>query len=81
MPADLRAALSKTTRADVKGKSNRALGDIAYDREQWAEALKDYQGAVESGFAFPPATQTYLDYRMGAVLQAQGQWAKSEPCA
>jgi tetratricopeptide (TPR) repeat protein len=74
--ADLRLAISKTTRADVRNKSHRTLGDIAYDQQQWAEAIKSYQSALDNP-PLPPVTATYLNYRIGAALQCQGEWTRA----
>jgi len=76
--ADLRLALTKTTRADLRSKACRALGDMAYDQQQWPDALKDYQAALDN-LALDAASVTYLNYRMGEALQCQGDWTRSAP--
>jgi tetratricopeptide (TPR) repeat protein len=76
--ADLRLAISKTTRADLRSKSYRALGDLAYDQQQWPDAFNNYQAALDN-LALDPAIANYLNYRVGAVLQAQGEWTRAEP--
>jgi len=76
--SDLRLALAKTSRADLRSKASRALGDIAYDQQQWADAVKSYQAALDNP-ALLPVAATYLNYRIGAALQCLGEWAKAEP--
>lgn len=76
--SDLRTAITKTTRADLRTKAYRALGDIAYDQQQWADTLKSYLAALDN-LALDPATITYLNFRMGATYQAQGEWTRAEP--
>jgi tetratricopeptide (TPR) repeat protein len=74
---DLKQAISKTSRADLKGKAYRALGDIASEQNQWGEAQKNYEAALGAG-AMPPANGAYLNFGIGAALQAQGQWSNAE---
>ena len=74
--SDLRLALTKTTRADLRSKAHRALGDMAYDQQQWPDALKSYQAALDN-LTLDPASVTYLNYRMGATLQCQGDWTRA----
>jgi len=76
--ADLRTAISKTKRADLKGKAYRALGDIAKELLQWPESQKDYEDSLATG-AMSAANVTYLNYGIGVALQAQGQWAQARP--
>ena len=70
------AALAKTKRADLRCKANRALGDIAYDQQQWADAVKSYQTALDNP-PMQPVAATYLNYRIGAALQCQGEWTRA----
>jgi len=73
---DLQAAIKKTTRADLRSKAYRALGDIAYDQQKWADAAKDYQLGLDN-LTLDKPTITYFNYRIGAALQAQGLWKDS----
>jgi tetratricopeptide (TPR) repeat protein len=75
--SDLRLAIQKTSRPDLRSKAYRALGDLAYDQNQWPDALNDYQYALNNP-ALDPTSANYLHYRIGAVLQAQGQWTQAE---
>ena len=75
---DLKQALAKTIRIDLKAKAHRALGDIQFESQDWAAAQKDYQAALAAG-SLPPPTVTMINYRIGASLQAQGQWAGAKP--
>jgi tetratricopeptide (TPR) repeat protein len=76
--ADLRLAIQKTSRPDLRSKAYRALGDLAYDQDQWPDALRDFQAALNNP-TLDPTTANYLNYRIGAVLQAQGDWPQAEP--
>lgn len=75
--ADLQVALQKTQRNDLKAKSLRTLGDIAYDEQTWTEARDDYQKALT--FSPDAKEESYLEYRMGATLQSLGQWDAARP--
>ena len=75
---DLHTAITKTTRADLRSKAYRALGDMAYDQQQWPDAIKNYQAALDN-LTLDAASVTYLNYRMGETLQCQGEWTRSEP--
>jgi tetratricopeptide (TPR) repeat protein len=75
---DLLTAIKKTARADLRSKAYRALGDMAYDQQKWADAVKDYQAGLDN-ITLDKPTITYFNYRIGAALQAQGDWARSEP--
>lgn len=75
---DLQTAIGKTTRADLRSKAYRALGDIAFDQQQWADALKNYQLGLDNS-TLAPAAATYLNYRIGVALQSQGLWRDGEP--
>ncbi len=77
--ADFQTAISKTVRPDLKAKAWRALGDIAFDQIQWADAQKDYESALAAGAATPAnsASANYLNYRIGACQQAQGDWTRA----
>lgn len=74
--ADFKVAIGKTVRSDLKSKAWRALGDMAYEQSQWSEAQKDYEAAIAAG-GMNAATLPYLNYRIGASLQAQGEWSRA----
>jgi tetratricopeptide (TPR) repeat protein len=74
---DLRAAIARSRRKDLQAKAHRALGDIAFDGTQWAEAQKEYATALTSGAGGTEAG--YVNYRLGAALQAQGRWDEAKP--
>jgi len=73
---DLKLALEKTKRPDLKAKATRALGDINFDETRWTEAKKYYEQAFDGA---TPALTTYLNYRIGACLQATGDWDPAQP--
>jgi outer membrane protein assembly factor BamD (BamD/ComL family) len=75
--ADLRLAIRHTSRADLRSKSYRALGELAYDQQQWPDALSNYQAALDN-LALDSASVNYVNFRIGAVLQAQGEWTRAE---
>lgn len=68
---DLKIAVQKTKRPDLKEKALRALGDVAFENQQWDDAKSDYLGALASA---PAKDQPYLHYRVGQCLQSLGQW-------
>jgi len=77
---DLRVAANRTTRPDLKSKAYRALGDIEFDDQHWSPAQGDYEQALAAGAAgLPAATGAYLEFHIGACLQALGQWDKARP--
>lgn len=73
---DLRTAIAKSNRNDLKAKAHRALGDLAFDAQNWAEAVTQYQNAIR----YLPAEKQVpiVVYRIGSALQAQGKWAESK---
>lgn len=75
---DFKKAIARTTRADLKGKAFRALGELAAEQNQWADVQQNYQAALDTK-ALSPANVTHLNYGLGAALQAQGQWEKAQP--
>jgi tetratricopeptide (TPR) repeat protein len=74
---DLRAAIARSRRKDLQAKAHRALGDMAFDGTQWAEAQREYGAALASGASGTEAG--YVNYRVGAALQAQGRWEEAKP--
>jgi len=75
---DLQAAISKTKRADLKAKANRALGDIAYDAARWQDAIACYQISLATAPPSPVAG-VHINYRLGTCHQNLGQFAISKP--
>lgn len=75
--ADLAAAIAKSDRTDLKAKAHRALGDLAFDAQNWPEAVKQYQNAMR----YLPAEKRapIVVFRTGSALQAQGKWIESKP--
>ncbi len=74
---DLRLAIQKTTRPDLKAKAYRALGDIDFEGSRWELARSEYAQALPG--MTTPKSVTELSYRIGACLQAVGQWDKAPP--
>lgn len=72
---DLRTAISKSDRNDLKAKAHRALGDLAFDQQNWPEAVRQYQNAMK----YLPAEKLVpiVVFRVGSALQAQGKWSES----
>ncbi len=75
---DLHLALTKTTRADLRSKAYRALGDMAYDQQQWTDAITNYTLGLDN-LTLAPSAVTYFNYRIGAALQCRGEWTKAVP--
>jgi tetratricopeptide (TPR) repeat protein len=75
---DLRQAIARTQRPDLKAKAYRALADIDFDAMKWKEAREGYEKAMAGAPAKGPL-MSYLDYRIGACYQAVGEWDKSRP--
>jgi tetratricopeptide (TPR) repeat protein len=77
---DLRAAHEKTHRDDLKTKATRILhridGDTHFDAARWKEAREAYQQALPGAAALDAV---YFNYRIGACLQATGEWEGAEP--
>ena len=69
---DLQKAIEHSRRADLKYKACMTLGDIAFDQNHWEEAAGDYQKAIAS--AVGVTAEPRLEFRLGAALQAIGQW-------
>jgi tetratricopeptide (TPR) repeat protein len=76
---DLRQAIQKTARPDLKAKALRTLGDIAFDANTWKDAREAYEQALAVVPPPPAAAAAYLNYRIGACLQAVGQWDQAVP--
>jgi len=69
---DLRRAIGATQRSDLRAKSYRTLGDLAYDAQLYAAAASDYSQALQNAEGAVPEVRVL--YRIGACLQAVGQW-------
>jgi tetratricopeptide (TPR) repeat protein len=75
---DLTAAARVSTHPELKGKANRALADLAFDAQHFGEAAQLYQTALQQAPALQ--NEAAVNYRLGAALQAIGQWnAATEP--
>lgn len=71
--ADFAKALAKTKDSAVRANSHTALGDIAWEADDTAEAEKQYRQALAyCEKDAPPADHAY--YRLGCVLQRLGRW-------
>lgn len=72
---DLTAAIAKSKRNDLKAKAHRTLGDIAFDGTRWPEAQREYEQALAAGGG---GAAGYVNYRIGATLQAEGRWDQAK---
>jgi tetratricopeptide (TPR) repeat protein len=80
---DLKEAISKTDRPDLKSKSNRALGDMAYENRQWEQAATYYRAAIAAAAGPDPkkpegVADAIVFERLGNSLQAMGKWSEAE---
>lgn len=73
---DLKNAISKSNRSDLKAKAHRALGDLAFDEQNWSEAVKQYQSAIK--YLPTEKLMPIVVFRVGSALQAQGKWSESK---
>jgi cell division protein FtsN len=73
---DMKNAIAKSNRPDLKCKAHRALGDIEFDSSHWSQAQDEYKKGLEGNTDEKLAT--YLNYRVGACMQAQGQWEQAD---
>jgi tetratricopeptide (TPR) repeat protein len=75
--ADLEAALERTDKNDIRGKSALALGDLAWDRDDMPVAADMYKVVLENtDHSVPPAD--HAGYRLGCVLQRLGGWEDAD---
>lgn len=74
---DLNVALAKTQRADLKAKSLRVLGDMAFEGRRYEQAIDYYTKSIQAD----PTNRgdVHATYRLGAALQAIGEWDKARP--
>ncbi len=71
-------AVSLTRQNSLLQKANRALGDIAFTRGNYAEAASYYRAAIVAMDGRTPPAKMLFKY--GAALQDSGQWqAAKEP--
>ncbi len=75
--SDFQTAIARSNRDDLKAKSYRLLGDIAYGRVQFDEAIKNYEAAVPEYKNLKINPQVY--FRLGAALQGVGKWDQARP--
>ncbi len=75
--ADLRVAIAKSNRDDLRGKAWRGLGELAFEGERFEEAMQDYREAL--GYYPAQRPDALVVYRIGACLQALGQWDAARP--
>ena len=77
--ADLRDAIKRTSRPDLKGKAFREIADAEFDQARWPEAQQDYEQALaQSGGTLSSPATAHVNFRIGACLQAQGDWTRAE---
>lgn len=76
--ADLQAAITKSSRDDLKAKAYRALGDLAFENQSWQQAVEHFEKSLDH----VPASQgdAHLQYYLGASLQNLGQFERARPC-
>lgn len=73
---DFAKALDLTSKKELRGKAQLALGDIAWDSDDMPEAEKNYRGSLKDlPDDQPPADRIY--YRIGAALQRMGKWEEA----
>lgn len=86
--ADLRQAITKTQRIDLKAQSYRALGDMAFDAKlfdqavtNYRESLAQYQIASKMEKSNAPVItgESRVVFRLGASMQGIGQWEAARP--
>ncbi len=74
---DLQIAIGKSKREDLKGKSYGILGEMAFNGQRWEQALDYFKSTLECYPAGQAPVAVY--FRIGATLQAMGQWEKARP--
>lgn len=74
--ADFAKALDETGKKEVRGKAHLALGDIAWDDDDMAEAEKNYRAALKDLPADEPPVDR-VHFRAGAALQRMGKWEEA----
>lgn len=72
---DFREALAKSKRADLTVRAKAALGAIAVDDREYAQACTLLSGSVEKLPARPPTDEILLRY--GIALQRTGHWREA----
>lgn len=81
---DLKEAIVKADRSDLKSKANRALGDMAYDRGLYDVAAGYYRTAITAAAGPDPkkpdgVADVAVFERLGNSLQAMGKWSEATP--
>ena len=71
------AAIEKSKRDDLRGKSYAILADMASDGQRWEQAM-DYLNKAVGFFPLGKAPATVY-YRCGTTLQAMGHWDNARP--
>jgi len=75
--SDFNQTLSRTDNNDLKGRSLKALGDMAFDADDSAVAESMYhQSLVFLDDAKPPVDE--VRYRLGQTFQRLGMWAEAD---
>ncbi len=74
---DLRQALDRTARKDLRIGALKALGDLSYDNGQMSGAEDFYNKALDiQPHAEHPADEIF--YRLGCALQRMGRWRDAD---
>lgn len=74
---DLHTAITRSQRNDLKAKSYRALGDMAFDAQRWEQAIDYYGRALP--FYPPSQREPMVLYRLGSAEQNLGLWVAAKP--
>ena len=70
-------AIARSSRDDLRAKAYRGLGEIAFEAQRFDEAGQQYQAALR--FYPERKPDPLVVYRIGACLQALGQWDAARP--
>ena len=69
---DYRAAIDHSQRADLQGKSYKALGDISFIQARFNQAAADYRNSLTIDPSATPDQR--MLYRLGVSLENSGHW-------
>jgi tetratricopeptide (TPR) repeat protein len=69
---DYQAAIDHSQRADLQGKSYKALGDISYVQARFNRAAADYKNSLAIDPSATPDQR--MLYRLGVSLEDTGHW-------
>jgi len=72
---DFQEAIDLTDRPDLKAKSYKSLGDIAYSVSDYSTAIINYQNSLAAGG--PDHPDQWLLLKLGSALQDNGQWGEA----